>query len=260
MESGAFLLLRRDGAVGKVFVDKRFPAGDFFIATIHTEIHGKSHGATDIMARDRIVRERIRVVTMVVMTVHIVEETPHMLAQGVIEDQDRVSPRTAHCLRLLEQIHEPTVIDAVLEPRRFREEAGEVGFISTLEHTAGDVRQAFVVQDDQTCQVILEMLKLAPILEEVPEDICMSGHEGSGGHDRKLHQALPFRVGGRIGPESITLKSEMANHNSRVPTNVVMSWQACGRCSFDSSQPRASSLTSASAGLALTSAVGRLYA
>src|SRR2546426_9325572 len=121
MESGAFLLLRRDGAVGKVFVDKRFPAGDFFIATIHTEIHGNPHGATDIMARDRIVRERIRVVTMVVMTVHIVEETPHMLAQGVIEDQDRVSLRTAHCLRLLEQIHEPTVIDAVLEPRRFRE-------------------------------------------------------------------------------------------------------------------------------------------
>src|SRR3989442_10241185 len=61
------------------------------------------------------------------------------------------------------------------------------------------------------------MLKLAPILEEVPEDICMSGHEGSRGHDRKLHQALPFHVGGGIGPESITRKSEMANHNSRVP-------------------------------------------
>src|SRR5438132_10723514 len=60
------------------------------------------------------------------------------------------------------------------------------------------------------------MLKLTPILEEVPEDICMSGYEGSGGHDRKLHQALPFHIGGGIGPESITRKSEMANHNSRV--------------------------------------------
>src|SRR5438445_7069589 len=60
------------------------------------------------------------------------------------------------------------------------------------------------------------MLKLTPILEEVPEDIYMSGYEGSGGHDRKLHQALPFHVGGGIGPESITRKSEMANHNSRV--------------------------------------------
>src|SRR6266571_3579289 len=168
------------------------------------------------MTRDGIMREGIGVVAMVVMAVHIVEETPHMLTQGIIEDQEPVSLRTAYLLGLLEEIDEPTVIDAVLEPRRFREEAGEVGFVSTLEHTAGDVRQAFVVQDDQTCQVILEMLKLAPILEEVPEDICMSGHEGSRGHDRKLHQALPFHVGGGIGPESITRKSEMANHNSRV--------------------------------------------
>src|SRR6266536_2840402 len=60
------------------------------------------------------------------------------------------------------------------------------------------------------------MLKLAPILEEVPEDICVSGHEGSGGHDRKLHQALPFHPEDGIGPKSITRKSEMANHNSRV--------------------------------------------
>jgi hypothetical protein len=35
-------------------------------------------------------------------------------------------------------------------------------------------------------------MQLAPMLEEVPEDICMSGHKGSGGHDRKLHQALPL--------------------------------------------------------------------
>src|SRR5207245_5920087 len=49
-------------------------------------------------------------------------------------------------------------------------------------------------------------------------DSCMSGHQGSGGHGRKLHQALPFHVGGGIGPESITRKSEMANHNSRVNT------------------------------------------
>src|SRR6266568_9205555 len=50
-----------------------------------------------------------------------------------------------------------------------------------------------------------------------PRHSCRGGRpEGSGGHDRKLHQALPFHVGGGIGPESITRKSEMANHNSRV--------------------------------------------
>src|SRR5713101_3940137 len=167
------------------------------------------------MTGDRVVCEGIGVIAVIVMAIDIVEETPHLLTQGIIEDQERVSLRTAYLLGLLEEIDEPTVIDAVLEPRRVREEAGQVGFVSTLEHTAGDVRQACVVQDDQTCQVILEMLKLAPILEEVPEDICMSGHQGSGGHDRKLHQALPFHVVDGIGPESITRKSEMANHNSR---------------------------------------------
>src|SRR2546427_537550 len=139
-----------------------------------------------------------------------------MRTQGIIEDQNRVSLRTAYLLGLLEQILDAAVVDAVLKPRRFGKEAGEIGFVSALEHTAGDVCQAFVIQDDQACQVILEMVKLAPIFEEVSEDIGMSGHEGSGGHDRKLHQALPFRIGGGIGPESITQKSEMANHNSRV--------------------------------------------
>jgi hypothetical protein len=182
MEACSFFLRLRDRAVGKVCVDKRFPAGDFFLAAIHTEIHGKPHGATDIMARDRIVRERRRVVTMVVMTVHRVEETPHMLAQGVIKHQDRVSLRTAYRLRLLEQILDTPVIDAVLEPRRFGEEAGEVGFVRALQHTAGDVGQTFVVQDNQTCHVMLKMVKLAPILEEVSEDIGVSGHEGRGSH------------------------------------------------------------------------------
>lgn len=61
------------------------------------------------------------------------------------------------------------------------------------------------------------MVKLAPIFKEVPEDLGVSGHERSRSHDRKLHQAFPLSRGGGIGPESITLKSEMANHNSRVP-------------------------------------------
>jgi hypothetical protein len=170
------------------------------------------------MAGDRMVREGIRGITMMIMAIDMVEETPHMLTQRIIKDQESVSLWTTYLLRLLEEIAEPPVIDAVLKPRCFREKAGQVGFVSTLKHTAGDVRQAFVVQDDQPGQIMLKMVKLAPVLEEVPEDICMSGHEGSGGHDRKLHEALPFHVGDGIGPESITLKSEMANHNSRVFT------------------------------------------
>src|SRR5438128_1641570 len=169
------------------------------------------------MTGDRVVCEGIGVIAVIVMAIDIVEETPHVLTQGIIEDQQRVRLRTAYLLGLLKQILNATVVYTIVKPWRFGEEAGEVSFVSTLEHTAGDVRQAFVVQGNQTCQVILEMLKLAPILKEVPEDIGMRGHEGSGSHDRQLHQALPFPGGGRIGPESIILKSEMANHNRGGP-------------------------------------------
>jgi hypothetical protein len=74
------LFLRRDGAVGNVFVDKRFPLGQFFIASIQPEVHGKAHRTTDVIAGHRIVRERIRIVTVIVMAVHIIEQTPHMFA------------------------------------------------------------------------------------------------------------------------------------------------------------------------------------
>jgi hypothetical protein len=43
---------------------------------------------------------------------------------------------------------------------------------------------------------MLKMLKLAPILEEVSKNICMSGHEGSGSYDGKLHQAFTLSRGG----------------------------------------------------------------
>jgi len=88
-------------------------------------------------------------------------------------------------------------------------------FFSKLTLCLGDVRQASVVQRDQAYHVILEMLKLVPILERGLEDIGMSSHERSGGHDRKLPQAIPFSVADGIGPESITLKSALAKHNRR---------------------------------------------
>lgn len=77
-------------------------------------------------------RKGLRGVAMVVMTVPIVEEAADMLTQGIIKDQERVSFRTTDRRRLLEQILDTTIIDAVLKPWRFREEAGEIGFIRTL--------------------------------------------------------------------------------------------------------------------------------
>jgi hypothetical protein len=142
------------------------------------------------MTGDRIVRQGIWVIAMIVMAIDIVEETSYVFTQRIIEDQEPVSLRTAYLLGLLEEIDEPTVIDAVLEPRRFREEAGQVGFVSTLEHTAGDVRQAFVVQNNQARQVILEMVKLASILKEITKNLRVGSHDGSGRYDGKLHETF----------------------------------------------------------------------
>src|SRR5215510_7354344 len=197
MEACSFLLVRRDGTSGEVCADKLFPAGELFVAPIQPKVHGKTHRATDIMTRDGIVCEGIGGVAMVIMAVHIVEQTADMLAQGVIKDQGSGSLRTAYCLSLLEQIGEPTVIDAVLEPRRFREEAGQVGFVSALQHTAGDVSQTFVVQDNQTSQVMLEMAKLAPILKEIAKDIRVGSHEGCRSYDGKLHKTFALSPKGR---------------------------------------------------------------
>jgi hypothetical protein len=80
MQLRPFLFLRRDGAVGAVLVDKRFPLGQFVITSLQPEVHRKTHGTTDVIAGHRIVRERIRVVTVIVMAVDIVEQTPHMFA------------------------------------------------------------------------------------------------------------------------------------------------------------------------------------
>src|SRR6266478_6484721 len=129
------------------------------------------------MTGDRMVREGIRVLAMMVMAIHIIEQTAHRLAQRIIKEQERVRFRTANRFRLLEQRRDATVMNAVLEPRRCGEEAGDVG-------------QTFVVQDDQTCQVMLEMVKLAPILKEIAKNVRVGGHDGSRRYDGKLHETF----------------------------------------------------------------------
>jgi len=152
-------------------MDELFPTGARFIAPIQTEIHRKTDGTTHVVAGHRIVREGIRTIAVIIMAIDIVKQT-------------------AHRFRLLEQLFDTPIINAVLEPRRFGEEAGEVGFISTLQYAASDVGETFVVQDDQTSQVMLEMLKLAPILEEIAKDRRMGGPDGSRGYNGKLHETF----------------------------------------------------------------------
>ena len=56
------------------------------------------------------------------------------------------------------------------------------------------------------------MLKLAPILEEVPEDARMSSHQGSGSYDCGCIRRCLFHMRVcEIGPAGTTLKPERAN-------------------------------------------------
>jgi hypothetical protein len=66
----------------------------------------------------------------------------------------------------------------------------QIGFVSAFQHTAGDIRQTFVVQDNQACQVMLEMAKLAPILKEIAKDVRVGSHDGSRSDDGKLHKTF----------------------------------------------------------------------
>ena len=95
----------------------------------------------------------------------------------------------------MEERRDPAIIDLLLEPRRVGKEAGQVGFVSALQHTAGDSGQAFVLQDDQACQVILEMAKLAPILKKIAKNVRVGSDDGSGRYDGKLHE--PFALSPR---------------------------------------------------------------
>jgi hypothetical protein len=107
-------------------VDVLGPARALFIAPRQAEVHGKTDRPTALMPGDGMVGERIRLRAMMVMAIDRGEPTPHRLAYGVSEPQERVSLRTADRLRLLEQICDATLMDAVWEPRRCGEEAGEI--------------------------------------------------------------------------------------------------------------------------------------
>jgi len=57
-------------------------------------------------------------------------------------------------------------------------------------HTAGDVGQTFVVQDDQDLSSSSGNGELAPILKEITKDLGVGRHDGSGTDDGKLHEVL----------------------------------------------------------------------
>src|SRR2546428_2712417 len=124
MEARPFLFLCRNDTVGEVFMDERLPAGALFIASIQPEVDGKAYRTTEVIAGHRIVGQRICVVAVVVMAVHVVKETAPLLAQGVIEYQGCVGLLTADPFRLLGEVSRFAVGYPFLEPGRFRKKTG----------------------------------------------------------------------------------------------------------------------------------------
>jgi len=169
-----------------------FPLGQFLIAAIEPQAQRKAHRATDIEAGHRIVGQGIGPVAMVVVPIHVVKETAYMLAQRIIDDDERLAAATAMGFRLVEHEADATVIDGVFPPGRFREKAGEIGFIGTVEDAAGHIGQALVGQDDEPGQIVLKMPKLALVVKHVAEDLRVFGHHRSRLNNRQFHRTPPY--------------------------------------------------------------------
>ena len=154
-----------------MFGHRGFPLGQFLIAAIEAQAQGEAHRATDREAGDRIMGQGIGAVAVVVVAVHIVKEAPHVFAQGIIDDDERLASATAMGLRLLQHEPDAAAIDLVLPPGSLREKAGEIGFVGAVKDAAGDIGHALVGQDDQPGQIVLNMPKLA---------LCTGRDDGSG--------------------------------------------------------------------------------
>ena len=87
------------------------------------------------------------------------KQVTHMLAQRVINRQNRFGLGLTHRLGLLEQIAYWARVDLVLEPGGFREEARQVGLIGTVEDAAGDVGHALIGKYHKASQIVLKMSK-----------------------------------------------------------------------------------------------------
>ena len=103
------------------------------------------------------------------MARYMLKQVTHMLAQRVINRQNRFGLGLTHRLGLLEQIAYWARVDLVLGPGGFREEARQVGLIGTVEDAAGDVGHALIGKYHKASQIVLKMSKLLSVFKQIPE-------------------------------------------------------------------------------------------
>ena len=187
----------------KMLGHRGFPLGQFLIAAIQAQAQGEAPRATDVQAGHRMMGQRGGTLAVVVVAGHVVKETADRFTQGIVNHHERLPSSVAMGCRLLEHEPDAAAIDFILTPGRFREKAREVSFVGAVEDAPGDIGHALVGRHDQTAQIVLEMPKLALVVQEVAEDHGLLADHGSRRYNRQLHHEppcpwQPFRLGARV--------------------------------------------------------------
>src|SRR4051812_47548124 len=118
---------------------------------------------------------------------------------------------------LLAHAPDPAAIDGVFPPRRLRKNAGEMGFVSTVQEAAGHSRHALVGEDDEPSQVVLKMPKLALVVKQVAEDRGMIADHRCRRDNRPFPHTPPgpcrsIEPSPRVAPGSQHGKSQLSSH------------------------------------------------
>ena len=192
MQLGPRFLLLGNLVVGEMLLDKRFPLGDFFIAPVEAQVKGEAYWPTHVMASDRIMRQRVGVVAVVIVAVNILEQVSYIFTQGLIKHQRRLTLWKSHGFGLPDHISYPPVVDLVLKPRCSREKAGQVAFVGTVQNTAGNIRHTLVRQHYESCEIVLKVQELAAILKQIAKNLGVGSDKRCRCDNGKLQRNLTF--------------------------------------------------------------------
>jgi hypothetical protein len=167
------------------------PLGPLLLAARAAPAQGDAPWATHRHARDRRMGQGRGAVAVLVVPVHIGNETPHVFTQRIINDDQRRASATALRCGRLEHAPEPTAMDLLLAPGRRRENARARGLVGAVEDAAGARGQALVGPDDPAGQRGLEMPTLALVLNQVAADRRVGGAPRRRCHNRPSQHTPP---------------------------------------------------------------------
>ena len=186
LEAIALLPGFRDRGVGYQFLDERFPVGDFLVAPVQPPVDRvascrvqpdtgrKAHCTADIVTGpapaagrgNQIVRQRICARAVVVMLVNVFEQTADVLAQRIIDGQDRFVDTSALALGFALTDMQSVPGSAPNIPVRFRQEARKVVLLDAIQKATRHVRHRLVFQNHPSGQIIIEVPELTAVLKD----------------------------------------------------------------------------------------------